>query len=192
MLNQAAEKSLSKLMTKILRHAPGEFGVILDSGDGSCPLSVLLEAIQAQSKWSGVTLADIEQVVRQSDKQRFEIKDDRIRARYGHSHDKIQYAPGEPPVLLYHGTNQKALPAILQEGLSPMSRQYVHLSEGTHFATLAGSRRGALVILKVDTKRAQQLGINFYYAGNEVWLAEYVPPVCCSALESDEQEVRQS
>ncbi|MFC3749547.1 RNA 2'-phosphotransferase [Paenibacillus sp. GCM10012306] len=192
MLNQAAEKSLSKLMTKILRHAPGEFGIVLDPVDGSCSLSALLQAIQAQHKWSGVTLADIEQVVRQSDKQRFEIRDDRIRARYGHSHDKIQYAPGEPPALLYHGTNQKALPIILQEGLRPMSRQYVHLSEGTHFATLAGSRRGALAILKVDTQCAQQLGITFYYAGNEVWLAEHVPPVCCSVLKSDEKGERQS
>lgn len=117
---------------------------------------------------------DIEQVVRNSDKQRFEIEGGRIRARYGHSHDKVQYAPGEPPAFLYHGTNKKALQSILNEGLSPMSRQYVHLSEGIHFATMAGSRRGELVILKVDTLRTKQLGVTFYYAGNEVWLADRV------------------
>lgn len=180
MLYQAMEKSLSKMMTKLLRHTPEEFGIILDPEDGSCSVSSLLEAIQAQPKWSGIKLEDIEQVVRNSDKQRFEIEGGRIRARYGHSHDKVRYVPGEPPAILYHGTNKKALPSILKEGLSRMSRQYVHLSEGTHFATMAGSRRGELVILKVDTFSAKQLGVTFYYAGNEVWLADRVPPVSCS------------
>ncbi|WP_058304563.1 RNA 2'-phosphotransferase [Gorillibacterium timonense] len=181
------ETSLSKMMTKLLRHAPEEFGVVLDPEDGSCPLTTLLDAIQAQPKWAGIQQEDIEQVVRNSDKQRFEIEDGRIKARYGHSHDKVRYTPGEPPAILYHGTNKKALPSIRREGLSPMSRQYVHLSEGTHFATLAGSRRGELVILQVDAFRAKQAGATFYYAGNEVWLADQVPPECCLVWKSQEQ-----
>lgn len=36
------------------------------------------------------------------------------------------------------------------------------------------------MILKVDTISAKQLGISFYYAGNEVWLADRVPPVSCT------------
>ncbi|WP_028612300.1 RNA 2'-phosphotransferase [Paenibacillus harenae] len=189
MIDQAMEKSLSKMMTKLLRHAPEEFNVVLSPEDGSCSVTALLEAIQAQPKWSRIKQEDIEQVVRNSDKQRFEIEDGRIRARYGHSHDKVQYAPGEPPAILYHGTNKKALPSILKEGLSPMSRQYVHLSEGPHFATLAGSRRGELVILKVDTLVAKRLGVTFYYAGNEVWLADRVPPVSCSIWSPQEKEI---
>lgn len=187
-MDQAKEKSLSKMMTKLLRHAPEEFGVILDPEDGSCTVKDLVEAIQAQSKWLWIKQEDVEQVVRNSDKQRFEIEGGRIRARYGHSHDKVQYAPGEPPAVLYHGTNKKALPVILQEGLRPMSRQYVHLSEGTHFATLAGSRRGELVILKVDTWCAKQLGAVFYCAGNEVWLTDHVPSSSCSVWSPNEKE----
>lgn len=187
-LNQATEKSLSKLMTKALRHTPEEFGLMLDPEDGSCPASELLTAIRAQSRWSWVTMEDIGQVVRNSDKQRFELENGRIRARYGHSHDHIRYAPGEPPAVLYHGTNKQALSAIMREGLRPMGRQYVHLSEGTHFATLAGSRRGELVILQVDTVQARQSGAVFYYAGNEVWLADRVPADCCTIWSSQEKE----
>ncbi|RIX48648.1 RNA 2'-phosphotransferase [Paenibacillus nanensis] len=183
MLDENAEKSLSKLMTKILRHAPEEFGIALDPEDGSCPLSELLAAIQAEPRWARIEREDIEQVVRNSDKQRFAIEDGRIRARYGHSYNRVQYTPGEPPAILYHGTNEKALPSIVKEGLLPIIRQYVHLSESTAFAALAGSRRGRLVMLTVDTQQARQLGTAFYYAGNEVWLADRVPPQCCSVME---------
>lgn len=188
MLIQAMEESLSKLMTKILRHTPEEFGIVLDPEDGSCSIHTLLEAIQAQPKWASITVDDIEQVVRNSEKQRFAIEGERIRARYGHSHERVHYTAGEPPAILYHGTNKKALASILMEGLNPIHRQYVHLSESTNFASLAGSRRGELVLLKIDTLRAKQSGIDFYFAGNEVWLADRVAPECCSVMLSNEEE----
>ncbi|MNO19255.1 RNA 2'-phosphotransferase [compost metagenome] len=183
MLNHAAEVSLSKFMTKLLRHTPAEYGLLLDPEDGSCMLGDLLSVIHAAPKWAGITEEDIYQVVRNSEKQRFAIEGERIKARYGHSHAKLTYEPGTPPDVLYHGTHQAALPAILKEGLLPMGRQYVHLSEGIHFASLAGSRRGKLVLLTVDTVKAAELGVTFYYAGNEVWLAGPVPPACIAMRE---------
>ncbi len=167
-------------MSKLLRHTPEEYGLALDAEDGSCPVNALLQTIQKQPRWAWVRHEDIEQVVRQSDKQRYELTQGRIKARYGHSKGKIRYEKGEPPAILFHGTNRQALPSIMETGLLPMGRQYVHLSEGTHFASLAGSRRGALVMLQVDTILAKQAGVVFYYAGNEVWLAESVPRQCCS------------
>jgi len=179
MLDSNSEKGLSKLMSKMLRHTPEEFGLQLSPEDGSCAMDAFLQAVTAQRRWSWVRREDVEQVVRNSDKQRYIIENERIRARYGHSHTRVQYAPAEPPAVLYHGTNRKALPSILKEGLHPMSRQYVHLSEGTHFATLAGSRRGELIILRIDTQKAREAGVSFYFAGNEVWLADRIPPGCC-------------
>ncbi|WP_234414335.1 RNA 2'-phosphotransferase [Paenibacillus sp. CAA11] len=86
MLAPNTEKSLSKLMTKLLRHTPEEFGIVLDPEDGSCRMEELLEALQKERKWAWLQREDVEEVVRNSDKQRFEIRGDRIRARYGHSH----------------------------------------------------------------------------------------------------------
>lgn len=45
MLNSAAEVSLSKFMTKLLRHTPEQYGLILDPEDGSCLLEELLEVM---------------------------------------------------------------------------------------------------------------------------------------------------
>lgn len=182
MLNKAAEVSLSKFMTKLLRHTPEQYGLVLDPEDGSCTLDDLLAVLVQTPRWSEVTVGDIRQVVAGCEKQRFEIEGDRIKARYGHSHTKITYEPGTPPPALYHGTYAGALPVIMEEGLRPMGRQYVHLSEGTHFASLAGSRRGKLTLLTVDTIRANQMGVTFYFAGNEVWLADPIPPSCLNLL----------
>lgn len=184
MLTPALEKSLSKLMSLMLRHQPETFGLLLDPEDGSCPVEDLVQAFQAQPKWAWVTQAEVGQVVRSSDKQRFALADGRIRARYGHSHDKVSYAAAEPPAVLYHGTGRQTLPAILKEGLRPMGRQYVHLSASTSFAALAGGRKGELALLRIDTVHATALGVVFYYAGNEVWLADQVPPSCCAAWEA--------
>lgn len=178
MLKPSDEVSLSKFMTKLLRHTPEQYGLILDPEDGSCTLADLLSILTSTPKWSKVTEDVIRQVVAGCDKQRFEIEGDRIKARYGHSHTKIIYEPGTPPLVLYHGTHSSALSVIMEEGLRPMGRQYVHLSEGTHFASLAGSRRGKLVLLTIDTIRATQMGVTFYYAGNEVWLADSVLSSC--------------
>ncbi|TBL80812.1 RNA 2'-phosphotransferase [Paenibacillus thalictri] len=183
MLNERQETSLSKLMSKMLRHSPEPFGLRLDASDGSSTLEELLEALRKEARWSGLTIEDIERTVRHCEKQRYEITDSRIRARYGHSHGKISYPAANPPVTLYHGTNVKAAPRILTEGIRPMNRQYVHLSEGLHFAELAGRRRGELVILAVDTAKAVQMGVVFYVAGNEVWLADEIPAVCCRVFD---------
>ncbi|BFT70209.1 RNA 2'-phosphotransferase [Paenibacillus sp. P36] len=187
MLTKQVQTRLSKLMSKILRHSPEQFGLMLDSADGSCAVADLLQVLRGQSGWSELSLPDLEEVVERCEKQRFEIIGDRIRARYGHSHDKVSYPIGVPPMVLYHGTNVQAAPKILEQGLRPMQRQYVHMSEGLHFATLAGKRRGELVILNIDTVKASRAGIKFYYAGNEVWLADAVPAEFCSIYEHKEE-----
>lgn len=187
MLDAKAEVSLSKFMTKLLRHTPEQYGLILDPEDGSCLLEELLDVITAAPKWSGITDADVRQTVANCEKQRFAIEGERIRARYGHSHTKVAYPPGEPPAVLYHGTHKSALAVILKEGLKPMGRQYVHLSEGLHFASLAGRRRGELVLLAIDTVKAAGSGVTFYYAGNEVWLAGAVPADCIAEYENAEK-----
>ncbi|MNY63034.1 RNA 2'-phosphotransferase [compost metagenome] len=69
-----------------------------------------------------------------------------------------------------------------------MQRQYVHLSEGLHFATLASKRRGELRILAIDTEKASKAGVVFYYAGNEVWLTNAVPAEFCSIYKNSEEE----
>nr|WP_297945564.1 RNA 2'-phosphotransferase [uncultured Fibrobacter sp.] len=84
-----------------------------------------------------------------------------------------------PPAVLYHGTTHRALLQILQDGLKPMQRQYVHLSIDVETATRVGKRRDSEpVILNIDTEAAQKAGIQFYIGNDKVWLCNRVPKEC--------------
>lgn len=128
--------------------------------------------------------ADLEYIIKTSEKKRHEILGDKIRALYGHSIPmKIEKSIGNPPDILYHGTAKRFLDSILQNGLQPMNRQYVHLSADTETATQVGKRRdNQPIILKIDTKLAFLSGIAFYIGNEKVWLADSIPPQFISVL----------
>ena len=113
-------------------------------------------------------------------KRRHEIRDGHIRALYGHSFPmRVAFEPACPPAVLYHGTARRFLPSIMEEGLRPMSRQYVHLSADTDMARQVGSRhdrRDPPVVLRVDAAAARGDSVAFYPTGNErVWLCNALP-----------------
>ncbi|TWT09387.1 RNA 2'-phosphotransferase [Planomicrobium sp. CPCC 101079] len=163
-------------MAKILRHSPEKFGLKLDDY-GYCGVSELTKAIQAQSRWEHVTEEDIRHIAATSPKQRYLIKGNQIKARYGHSIPVFQETSArQVPPYLYHGTHGDALEAIKRAGILSMNRQQVHLSESPSFATLAAKRRKNPLLLKIDTQIAIEAGASFHFAGNEVWLSTPLPP----------------
>ncbi|MGO4949232.1 RNA 2'-phosphotransferase [Paenibacillus sp. DRB1-1] len=175
MLSPKQEESLSKFMSKILRHTPEQFGIKLDH-EGYCHVQDLISAIKSENRWSDIGEAGIDQVVTNCPKKRYHMVNGYIRANYGHSAGRLDYKESIPPTTLYHGTNSKVVDKIITEGIKPMGRKYVHLSETLEFATLAGKRRGELVILEIDTVKSMANNVKFYVANNGVWLADFVPP----------------
>jgi len=170
-------KSLSKQIAYILRHAPWEYELELDE-EGWVPLDQLLEGLRSERGMADVTREDVEEMIRSSDKARFEIEGEMIRAYYGHSvPGKLRKEKAEPPELLYHGTVDRFLGSIRECGLKPMSRQYVHLSGDTGMANIVARRRGkGIVILPIRAREASHSGVVFYRESNGVWLADAVGP----------------
>ncbi|MBR3225633.1 MAG: RNA 2'-phosphotransferase [Atopobiaceae bacterium] len=169
--------SLSKAMSKALRHRPERIGITL-SPDGSVEVDVLVRALNQRGGWPrAITADDIAHVVKHGSKQRFAMERGRIRALYGHSIPlAIAYEPAQPPSVLYHGTNQANAQSIMVEGLLPMGRQVVHLSTDVETARQVGLRhRGCLVILVVDAAEASHDGIRFYQGNKNTWLADAIP-----------------
>ena len=81
-----------------------------------------------------------------------------------------------PPDVLYHGTGDRSVEAILREGLRKMSRHHVHLSGDPATATAVGRRHGRPVVLLVDAGAMHRAGHVFYRSANGVWLVDQVPP----------------
>lgn len=169
--------NLSKEISYALRHAPWEYELELDA-EGFVPVKQLLSAINEGNHYSrSVTINDLKHIIATSEKKRHEIRGDKIRALYGHSvPGHISLQPIAPPAVLYHGTTHKALVSIIENGLGPMGRQYVHLSVDTDTARRVGRRRDLNpVILVITAANASADGIPFYKGNENVVLADTIP-----------------
>lgn len=175
-MNKTQQIKISKFLSKHLRHTPECLGLTLAPG-GWVSINELLSACTAHQ--FPITLADLEEVVVSSDKQRFSFDETKtlIRANQGHSTEvDLQLQPQTPPDTLYHGTGEKSVSAILQSGLLKMSRHHVHLSTDIETAQKVGMRHGRLVLFAIDAVAMHQAEIPFYCSNNGVWLVDAVPP----------------
>ena len=114
-MNKITLQKLSKEVSYALRHAPRQYGLELDS-EGWVDVELLLEALHKNEFWKNISMKDLEEMIRASDKKRHEICNGRIRAFYGHSTpEKIQKTLMEPPEILYHGTARRSINSILKQ-----------------------------------------------------------------------------
>lgn len=166
---------LSRFLSYILRHEPRKFG-LSPNGDGYVPIDGLLDQIKKEDRWRWAAKQHIIEVVERSEKKRFEIISNKIRALYGHTFStQIHYQSVTPPEYLFHGTARRNREKIEQEGLLPVKRQYVHLSATPEDAYKVGLRRDKNpVILKISALKAHNQGIKFYKAG-DLFLAKRIP-----------------
>lgn len=126
----------------------------------------------------GFSMDDIEAIVLNNNKQRYEFNEERtkIRARQGHSVEvDVELKEQVPPAVLYHGTAEQFLESIMTIGLIRKNRLHVHLSANIETATKVGSRHGKVVVLNVDAQQMQADGCKFYLSNNGVWLTAEVP-----------------
>ena len=176
---------VSKYLSRHLRHRPERLGLVLQAG-GWVPVPDLLAACRRAGV--AVTRAELEEVVARNDKRRFSLDEagDRIRANQGHSVPvDLQLPPAVPPPTLFHGTHERVMDQVLQEGLRPMGRHHVHLSEDVRTATRVGGRRGRPVVLVVQAARMSADGHEFFRTDNGVWLVDAVPPDYLSRADLD-------
>jgi putative RNA 2'-phosphotransferase len=167
---------MSKFVSKVLRHAPESVGLRLDEAGW-----VDVDDLLAAAKGAGVALdrPTLERVVADNDKQRFAVSPDglRIRASQGHSVSvELGLAPVEPPEVLFHGTADRNLDSIREQGLIPGRRTHVHLSADEATAVNVGRRHGRPVVLRVRAGEMHRAGHPFYRSDNGVWLTPAVPP----------------
>lgn len=172
--NEQDKQKTSKLISRILRHKPETIGISLDE-HGWANVDKLVAGI---AKTRPFDRAMLEEIVATDEKQRYSFNTDKtlIRANQGHSVPvDVELEQKEPPAVLYHGTGEKYVASIDEQGLLPQSRLYVHLSPAPETARKVGSRHGKPVIYEISSGKMSADGYPFWLSVNGVWLTKAVP-----------------
>lgn len=157
-----------------MRHSPQNYGLSLDRY-GFVDLKSVIEILM--KRFPGLQEEDVKDIVINDSKKRFQMGDQRIRARYGHT---VDVQPLEEcrtvPDILFHGTSPHSLDSIFKRGLQSEKRRFVHLSKSVEEALQVGRRKDDNpLVLRIDARRARQEGLFFWKEAN-VYLTKTVAP----------------
>jgi putative RNA 2'-phosphotransferase len=163
---------VSKYISYLLRHNPED--LVIDE-EGFVVFDALFSKVRL--RFPMVDKALVTEIVNKSERRRFEIRDEKIRALYGHTIKvSMKLQEDNQTRLLYHGTTPQAANEILEKGLQPMKRRWVHLSPTEEIAYEVGKRRtDSPVVLVIDASEARRHGLRFYKATDKVYVCKYVP-----------------
>ena len=198
--------NLSKALTSVLRHKATKVGVAIRP-DGFCHVS---DVLRVKELWKlGATVEDVEHIVRESDKQRFEVRTENeqllVRAAQGHSMFDVQddqllrrlrLGDTDLPELCVHGTFNRHLPSILRLGLlaggTRSSRNHVHFTpyEPGDSRIISGVREGSDVAIYIDLQQALMHDVPFFMSSNRVILSPGIDGVIASVYISRLRDLR--
>ncbi|MCH5716100.1 RNA 2'-phosphotransferase [Niabella hibiscisoli] len=175
MITEKEAVRISKFLSLVLRHQPETIDLVLDE-NGWADVTPLIDKCNQK----GITLNRelLEHIVATNTKKRFSFNDqkDQIRANQGHSIDvDLALSVQVPPDLLYHGTAERFVSSIKEQGLIKQQRQHVHLSAKQSTAVQVGQRHGKPFVFSVLTAQMHRDGFVFYLSDNGVWLTDHVP-----------------
>ncbi len=176
-MNDGEMDTLSRTLAGILRHFPERFDLYMDD-QGWIDLIELVDAIKDKQRgFHWLAPKHIKAIMDTDDKGRYQLEDGLVRATYGHSLDLDLDLPTENiPSQLYYPTTEEEVDIILETGLHPSDRSYVHLSKTYEKAMEAGRVRvDHPIILVVDAEKAIEDGFEIMEAGTSVYITENVP-----------------
>lgn len=166
---------LISTMAFALRHDPAHFDLELDD-EGWTSFENLIFAIRFERyEWAYLDEFQIRATIAGMD--RFEVRDGRIRAVYGHSIALVKPpAVAAPPSVLFHGTASENVPSILQHGILRMRRRFVHFSTDYDWVVDFLCDKPTWTIFAIHTPPVLEAGVTFRKANHHVWLAECMEP----------------
>ncbi len=180
LLDETKTEQLGRLVAGGLRHFPRDLGLEMDSR-GWVDLTKLGQVVQNRHHWASKEL--VIALVESDPKQRYEISNDKVRARYGHSADIELDHPENKLPRLYYGASEEEADRILEIGLKSASQRYVHLSttpeKAWHVATF---RTGNPRVIQVDAAPARDVGVKMMTVNDDIVISEMIPARFLSIL----------
>jgi putative RNA 2'-phosphotransferase len=189
LMNDRELDHLGRVLTGILRHFPDRYGLTMEPHGWVSLPAIVRSVSQRHPAYHWLRVQHLVAISETDAKGRYEVRDDRVRATYGHTVEVDLDLPTENiPDHLYFPVTLEEAGIVLEVGLKPSDRKRVHLSKTAGDAHAAGSvRTPDPVILEVDTRRARDAGLVIMRAGKTVYLVDQVPPEYLSRLEAAER-----
>jgi putative RNA 2'-phosphotransferase len=184
-IESSSKTKVSRYMSYLLRHNPENLKM---DRYGFVDLDEFLEKVNQRFHIDKELICEI---VDQSNRKRFEIVGNMIRALYGHTIPvKLELEEDKVVNVVYHGTTPDAASKILKVGLKPMKRKWVHLSPTIEIATEIGLRRTRKpVILEIDAEAARKAGVKFYKAIDKVYICGNVAPTYIKIVRTHARDI---
>lgn len=174
-LDSDRRKQVSKFVSGLLRHFPEDFDIQIDD-KGWTETGDVIDA--CKKKYSWINSEMILGVVATDSKGRFEVDGYQIRASYGHSVDHVDLEDNNEavPNVLYHGTDPSNLDSIMDEGLKPMNRRNVHMTDDIEEAKNVAQRHtDNPTILEIDAESMLSSGLDVTKRAAYIYTSDQVP-----------------
>ena len=174
--------SLSKFMTKILRHKANDYGLNIDN-EGFVKINDLIDYIN-KKKYGIANIDLIKEIVeidKNESKGRFYIdeKFEKIRANQGHSIQvknlelkKITLENVQNYGLIVHGSYIKHKNSIEQNGLKKLSRIHIHMTDLMTEKGFSLMRQNINMQVVVNLVECIKDGLEFFESTNNVILSK--------------------
>jgi len=187
LMNSDELDRLGRIMAGVLRHFPERFNLDMDD-KGFVDISQMIDAVKRRrNQFHWLKPHHIIAIVDTDPKGRYQIKEDLLRATYGHSIDvELDFSVDDIPDNLFYPTTQEELDMLMETGLLPSDRKSVHLSQTMNDALVAGQHRVKdPIILEIDAKGCMDDGIMIQHAGTTVYITKEVPPKFIKVLDPE-------
>jgi len=191
LLNDQEVEMLGRTMAGVLRHFPERYDLQMDK-NGWIDLRDFITALQGRNRrLRFLKPHHVVGLIETDPKGRYQFRDGRIRATYGHTLDVELDLPTESiPDVLFYPTSDDDFTKMQADGLKPADRKMVHLSRTYEAALEAGRVKNPNpVIIEIDARAARAGGQVIMKAGKTVYLTSAVPGEFLRRAERVEEEL---
>ena len=178
LMSEEELNSVGRILAGILRHFPEKFDLDMDL-NGWVDIRDVAEEIRHRKRnlhW--LRVHHLVAVADTDHKGRYQVDNNRIRASYGHSVDiELDHPTDNVPPSLFFPSTQEEVDILLEDGITPTDRRYVHLSKTFQDAYNAGVYRTEdPQFLEVDAAAALLADVYSGQAGPTVFVTRGIPP----------------
>lgn len=168
-------EQLKGFLTYILGRNPYEFGLVPDE-NGYVKIKDLLKVMNEEEGWGHVKQQSINELIIALPDPGIEIEDNQIRSTDRENLLKPALCETTPR-LLFSGIRNKAHGHVLENGILPYDNlAFVVLSSEKSMAERIAQRKDPQpIIVTVNTRDAENLGVMFFLAGGNLYLARHIP-----------------